>query len=601
MAYGEEVITRALILSIFGYFFLPFLIAACDAAPPESVQKTEIKSKPPRWGGIPVDEGKLPQKESILEPLPDVPAMERLAEAGDAEVQFHLGTIYRTGSYVTADTAKAVAWFEKAAAQGHVKAQFILGTMHYEGEGIPQDHVIAAEWFEKAAAQGYAGAQFMLGTIYDRGEGVPKNKSKAVGWWEKVAEQEGNAAMQYLVGMMYSFGDGMPEDYKKSAAWIEKAAEQGHADAQGRLAILYISGEGVKKDAVKAAEWCQKAAAQGNVRSQYNLGIMYSKGEGLPKNVAKAVEWYQKAAAQGHADAQDKLWAAYILGEGVPRDNILAYAWANLAAAQGYEDAKKHRDVTELSSDQRAEAERMSSNWKLGQVLRREAAGGNAVAAPDEPSPAAAMKKVSTGTLFVVSAHGQSITNAHVVNDCTELHIENRDGIATVTTMDVINDLALIQIPGTAPVAAPISKEPGKIRQGEEIVVFGFPLNTVLSSGGNLTPGVVSAMTGLGNNSNQIQITASIQPGSSGSPVLNKKGEVVGVVSSKLSDAKMADATGSVGQNVNFAINGQTLKAFLDANEVSYKDGAGYFTLEKQSAELADEARKWTLVVECWK
>lgn len=166
---------------------------------------------------------------------------------------------------------------------------------------------------------------------------------------------------------------------------------------------------------------------------------------------------------------------------------------------------------------------------------------------------------------------------------------------------DAVNDLALVQIPGDAKASAAIASEPGKLRQGEDIVVFGFPLNAVLSSGGNLTPGIVSALTGLGNNTNQIQITAPIQPGSSGSPVLTKKGEVVGVVSMKLSDSKMAKATGQVGQNVNFAVNGQTLRTFLDTHKVDYRSGVGFFSWDKSTADLADEARKWTLVAECWK
>ena len=76
---------------------------------------------------------------------------------------------------------------------------------------------------------------------------------------------------------------------------------------------------------------------------------------------------------------------------------------------------------------------------------------------------------------------------------------------------------------------------------------------------------------------------------------------MVGVVSMKLSDSAMAKATGQVGQNVNFAINGQTLRTFLDAHQVSYRSGAGFFSREKSMADLADEARTWTLVAECWK
>jgi len=129
----------------------------------------------------------------------------------------------------------------------------------------------------------------------------------------------------------------------------------------------------------------------------------------------------------------------------------------------------------------------------------------------------------------------------------------------------------------------------------------GYPLDSVLSSGGNLTPGTISALTGLGNNTNQIQITAAIQPGSSGSPVMDKMGNVVGVVSMKLSDSKMVKATGQIAQSVNFAVNGQTVRAFLDANKVPYKTGGGFFSREKNNADIAEDSRKWTVLVECWK
>ena len=62
----------------------------------------------------------------------------------------------------------------------------------------------------------------------------------------------------------------------------------------------------------------------------------------------------------------------------------------------------------------------------------------------------------------------------------------------------------------------------------------------------------------------------------------------------------MAKTTGSVGQNVNFAVSGQTLKTFLDTNKVDYRTGS-LLSFEKSAADLADEARKWTFVVECWK
>jgi uncharacterized protein len=178
--------------------------------------------------------------------------------------------------------------------------------------------------------------------------------------------------------------------------------------------------------------------------------------------------------------------------------------------------------------------------------------------------------------------------------------IAGRDGIAIVVTSDIVNDLALLLLPGEVNEVASLNPNIGKLRQGEDIIVFGYPLNSVLSSGGNITPGIISAMTGLGNNTNQIQITAPIQPGSSGSPVMDNKGNVVAVVSMKLDDAIVARATGSIPQNVNFAINEQTLRAFLDTNKVPYKTGS-ISAQKKHNADIAEEASKWTVLVECWK
>jgi hypothetical protein len=82
---------------------------------------------------------------------------------------------------------------------------------------------------------------------------------------------------------------------------------------------------------------------------------------------------------------------------------------------------------------------------------------------------------------------------------------------------------------------------------------------------------------------------------------MDKKGHIVGVVNMKLSDSAMAKYTGNLPQNVNFAINGQTLKTFLDANRVSYKTGWSFFARKKSLADIGDEARKWTIIVECRK
>lgn len=139
------------------------------------------------------------------------------------------------------------------------------------------------------------------------------------------------------------------------------------------------------------------------------------------------------------------------------------------------------------------------------------------------------------------------------------------------------------------------------IKQGEEIFVFGFPLDGYLPSAGNITPGIISALAGPGNNSSLVQMTAPVQPGNSGGPLLNKKGKVVGVVVGKANAIKIAKVTGDIPQNINFAIAPRTVKSFLDGNRVEYQKKGNTFSFDKDSVAIADEARKTSLKIECWR
>ena len=63
---------------------------------------------------------------------------------------------------------------------------------------------------------------------------------------------------------------------------------------------------------------------------------------------------------------------------------------------------------------------------------------------------------------------------------------------------------------------------------------FGYPLSQVLATSGNFTTGIVTALAGIGDDSRFYQISAPVQPGNSGGPLLDENGNLIGVVSSKL-------------------------------------------------------------------
>lgn len=197
----------------------------------------------------------------------------------------------------------------------------------------------------------------------------------------------------------------------------------------------------------------------------------------------------------------------------------------------------------------------------------------------NKPVPPSAPKKpemrvASTGTGFVVSKVGYVLTNYHVIDDCKEVRAQIPDSkvaVAPVAARDPRNDLALLKLSPSPTMSTATFRGGQIVRQGDSIVAVGFPLHGVLASGVNITTGTVSALAGLGDDTRFLQISAPIQPGNSGGPLLDLSGNVVGVVVSKLDAIRVAKAIGDIPQNVNFAISGAVARGFLDAKGVQYE------------------------------
>ena len=128
-------------------------------------------------------------------------------------------------------------------------------------------------------------------------------------------------------------------------------------------------------------------------------------------------------------------------------------------------------------------------------------------------------------------------------------------------------------------------------------MAFGYPLSQVLATSGNFTTGNVTALAGLGDDSRFFQISAPVQPGNSGGPLLDENGNLVGIVSSKLNFLSEIRAQGDIPQNVNFAIKASVAANFLQDNNIKFQIGEA--TQPMKAPDLADAAKAFSVYIEC--
>ena len=197
----------------------------------------------------------------------------------------------------------------------------------------------------------------------------------------------------------------------------------------------------------------------------------------------------------------------------------------------------------------------------------------------------------SSGSGFLTSSgkDGTIITNYHVIDSCNEVYAAYKgEKIKTRTfATDQSNDLAILKADINANEIYSVSLDDAKLL--EDIIIAGFPLGKQVSASIKISKGSVSSLAGYGDNYSNFQTDAALNQGNSGGPIINKKGNVIGVAVANYGKKEGIES-------FNFGIKSSTLRAFANSNGTYFKYPN---THEMTNVELGELITDATVFLEC--
>lgn len=206
----------------------------------------------------------------------------------------------------------------------------------------------------------------------------------------------------------------------------------------------------------------------------------------------------------------------------------------------------------------------------------------------------------SSGTGFFVTSSGYLVTNEHVVRNCQSVEVKgSRNEEAEIISVDKTNDLALLKIKGFAPAVAPLRYIAGSIDKGDDVVVMGYPGNAAVTGQYVYKTSQVIDTVGPRGEKNWLQFTDAAQKGNSGGPLLDRSGNVIGVVTGKTEMYTIDKKTGEkkILKRADVAVTIPILKRFLSKYYVHAK--VGNTLVEHGDGFLQKRADQYIVNVRC--
>ena len=170
----------------------------------------------------------------------------------------------------------------------------------------------------------------------------------------------------------------------------------------------------------------------------------------------------------------------------------------------------------------------------------------------------------ASGSGFFVSQTGHIITNFHVIDSCDSVKVSFQgDNIdAKVLAIDKMNDLAILKSSINPDQIFSVAKEDADLL--ENIIIAGFPLGKSVSSSIKTSKGSITSLSGFGDNFSEFQTDAALNQGNSGGPILNQKGNIVGVAVAVFGKEEGIES-------FNFGIKSSTLRTFAKSNGLNFQ------------------------------
>lgn len=313
-----------------------------------------------------------------------VSCIEKLAVAGDAVAQFHMGKFYDSGRGVVANAVAAVHWYEMAAASGEIRAAHNLAILKLAGQGTPKDVEGAVSLMERGIAAGESLSAEVLGRHFCQDE--PLDFDRAVHFLRTAYELGSLSAGERLGRLLYSEATDS-EQRADAKALLSTLVEKDYMPALKALAYLLSEGNGTDRDYEAARRLQLRLLQSGQKESMLSLGWLDQK---LPPSTLNLPEseplyWFKRAWEDGLVEAAGHIGRAYLYGEGVEQSIKSALAWFKLGAENGeapcayYIGSIYERSLIDETNDreaepwfrQAAEAGIQSAQISLGRILVR--------------------------------------------------------------------------------------------------------------------------------------------------------------------------------------------------------------------------------------
>jgi|GEM_PF-2810560 len=531
------------------------------------------------------------------------------AKAGILDGKVNTAYCYLYGIGTTSNVINAYYWAESASEEEHPVALRILADLKLRVCKASDDYNKIRKLYEKAIEKGDAASNCGIAYLRFFGKaGFPEDTSGAIVILDDLAKK-GNAQANYYLGMIYYKGgkDELQSNTELALEYFKKSAELGCPDSYSWVGYFLEYGYGGEQNLQEAARWYTKGIDKGDSGSMIRKSALINKEVIHEDAQGDALSLLKKAADLYNIRAFHEL-ARYYLIIGLRHKEkkyfIEATKWIFIDKAIRGESltAEDRERMSEfLSEEEIKEIQNDSQEYLVTYVGRlMDNYSADFSDRPKNSGDAEFKHAKASGSGFFISEDGHIITNNHVIEGAKTVKIKVGDSyqVAQVIASDKKSDLALLKVQHKTSNWLRFSNpESNDTAMGEDVFTIGFPNPRIQGIEPKLTQGQISSTEGMNDDPDTMQISTPVQPGNSGGPLLNMEGQVVGVVNARMNDRAYMYTTGTVPQNINYAIKTKKVFDFLRKKCVLPTSDKSQITNKKSLKDRAKDVKPAVVLI----